>query len=129
VSDDRRRLHAIAATYVYAFRAAAARQPIDLDWQPCWVDSPSPQQAAAIAYRTSADHRHALRIQLASAAAVHRDAHLAKYTLACFDAVERDPEFEQIYLAAAAYLGAWWHHHDRMRMNATDQLASAKLSA
>jgi hypothetical protein len=33
---------------------------------------------------------------------------LAKYTMACLIAVDRDPEESALYLAAAAYLGAWW---------------------
>ena len=46
--------------------------------------------------------------RLATTAAVHPDAHLAKYTLACFDAAHADPPATRLYLAAAAFLGAWW---------------------
>ena len=46
--------------------------------------------------------------RLASRAAVLEDAHLAKYTLACFDAARDDPEAGRLYLAGAAHLGAWW---------------------
>ncbi len=46
--------------------------------------------------------------ELASAAARHDDAHLAKFTLACIHAAEADPDFEGLYLDAAAYLVQWW---------------------
>ena len=45
---------------------------------------------------------------LATRAALHPDAHLAKYTLACADAAAADPHQRRLYLAAAAYLSAWW---------------------
>jgi hypothetical protein len=45
---------------------------------------------------------------LASRASRHFDAHLVKYTLACFDAADRDPEMAQLYLTAAMYLADWW---------------------
>ena len=40
--------------------------------------------------------------RLVTFAAVHRDAHLAKYTLACLDATRDDPGAGRLYLAAAA---------------------------
>ena len=45
---------------------------------------------------------------LATEAALHHDAHLAKYTLACFDAAANDRKTAPLFIAAAAYLGAWW---------------------
>ncbi len=128
VSENPRRLYAIAATYVYAFRAATARVAINVEFEPESDEHHAPRRAAAKAFRASVQERPALRTQLASSAAAHRDAHLAKYTLACFDAAERDPAFEQIYLAAAAYLGAWWQQRDEARVHVTHS-ASAKLSA
>ena len=50
--------------------------------------------------------------ELAARAASHEDAHLAKYTLACFDAAAGNPRRRRLYLAAAAYLGAWWAGRD-----------------
>lgn len=46
--------------------------------------------------------------ELATAAAQHDDAHLAKFTLACIHAAGADPEFEGLYLDAAAFLVQWW---------------------
>lgn len=46
--------------------------------------------------------------ELATAASLHHDAHLVKYTLACFDAAAADPEQRSLYLAAASALAAWW---------------------
>jgi len=48
--------------------------------------------------------------ELALAAALHEDAHLVKFTLACIDAATADPEFEGLYLDAAAHLVQWWRH-------------------
>jgi hypothetical protein len=48
------------------------------------------------------------RALLASRASKHFDAHLVKYTLACFDAADRDPEMAQLYLTAATHLADWW---------------------
>jgi hypothetical protein len=45
---------------------------------------------------------------LAANASRHHDAHLVKYTLACFDAADADPAHRHLYLAAAASLAAWW---------------------
>jgi hypothetical protein len=45
---------------------------------------------------------------LATRASLHGDAHRVKYTLACLDAIATDPGHEALYLAAAAYLSAWW---------------------
>ena len=45
---------------------------------------------------------------LATNAALHHDAHLVKYTLACFDAAEADPPQRRLYLAAAASLAGYW---------------------
>ena len=46
--------------------------------------------------------------ELATRAALHHDAHLVKYTLACFDAATADPGRRRLYLSAAASLSAWW---------------------
>jgi hypothetical protein len=123
VSRAPRRLCAIAATYVYAFRATMSNVAIDLEWQPEPIgrdarQDDTPQTRAAVAFHTPHSERQALRTQLANFAATHRDAHLAKYTLACFDASVRDPEFRRHYLAAAAYLGAWWRVRDALRTSA-----------
>ena len=50
--------------------------------------------------------------RVATVAALHRDAHLAKYTLACLDAGRDDPAAGRLFLAAAAYLAAWWRRAD-----------------
>jgi hypothetical protein len=64
--------------------------------------------AAAVAYHAAGDHHRSLRTQLIECAAAHADAHLVKYTMACLTACDRDPDESSLYLAAAAYLGAWW---------------------
>jgi hypothetical protein len=120
VSSDPRRLCAIAATYVYAFRATMSKVAIEIDWRPDAIrrderKDDTPQTAAAIAFHVAENEQPMLRTQLANDAAKHRDAHLAKYTIACFDAASRDPGFTRHYLAAAAYLGAWWRNHDSLR--------------
>lgn len=113
VAGDRRAAIRVAATHVLGFRATL--RPADLDPSRPMPPPPpgaaltgaSPEEAASIAFHTPAVKRAALRAALVARAAAHPDAHLAKYTLACFDAA-RDREAEPLYLAAAAYLGAWW---------------------
>lgn len=46
--------------------------------------------------------------ELATAAALHEDAHLVKHTLAAWHAATDDPAYEGLYRTAAARLVAWW---------------------
>ncbi len=111
---------AMASAEIYAFRATMSG--IALDYQ--WIPEPprhrelaiaTPQEAASIAFHATVHSRRGLHSELATFAATHRDAHLAKYTLACFDAAACDPECSSLYFAAAAYLGAWWRERDLAR--------------
>lgn len=113
--SDPRRAVAVAATYVVGFRAALARRPLDAAYAPerpslTWRDAldTAPPVAAAAVWHAPATDLAALTSTLATRAALHRDAHLAKYTLACVDAAAADPEQRRLYLAAAASLSAWW---------------------
>jgi hypothetical protein len=106
---------AIAATYVVAFRAAEGAHPITVDWEPERTDvapfdalDAEPAVAAGAVFHATDENLGALVPELAARAGSHDDAHLAKYTLACFDAAAGDPARTRLYLAAAAYLGAWW---------------------
>jgi hypothetical protein len=106
---------AIAATYVVGFRAAQSSRNIDMDRPPertpvgarDGLDA-DPETAAGAVFHASDAERAAIVPELAARAGSHEDAHLAKYTLACFDAAARDPARRNLYLAAAAYLGACW---------------------
>jgi len=106
---------ATAATYVVAFRAAQSSGDVDIDWQPDRtaatpadaIDA-DPETAASAVYHASDDELATIVGEVAARAATHRDAHVAKYTLACLDAAADDPPQRRLYLAAAAYLGAWW---------------------
>jgi hypothetical protein len=106
---------AVAATFVLGFRSTQGTVAVDPDLVPEPVGTDplgalegSPAEAAACAWHATAEQRPAVVARLASWAAAHQDAHLAKYTLACFDAARDDPEPTGIYLAAAAHLNAWW---------------------
>jgi len=107
---------AVAATYVLAFRSIHGRVALDPAWQPNEPTSTnvlaalgsSPEGAAAAVWHAAPSERASIIARLATRAAAHHDAHLVKYTLACFDAAHVDPAAERLYLAAAAYLGAWW---------------------
>lgn len=110
----------VAATHSLGFRSTMGKVRLDLDWRPERIASAklhdgSPSEAAAAAYHWPADDRGRLRSILATRAATHEDAHLAKYTLACFDAAGADPEEAALHLAAAACLGAWWDAHPGVR--------------
>jgi hypothetical protein len=85
---------AVAATYVLGFRATLGT--VALDPAAALPPPPLPTPGARIT-------------QLATAAALHRDAHFAKYVLACFDASARDPSATDLYLAAAERLASYWH--------------------
>jgi hypothetical protein len=106
---------AIAATYVAGFRAAEAAHDVDLDRVPERVDldvvaalDADPSDAAAAAFHADDTGIARLRTELAARNGAHEDAHLAKYTLACIQAAERDPESRNLYFAAASHLTAWW---------------------
>jgi hypothetical protein len=108
-ASDHRALIAVAATEVLAFRATEGSMDID-DHRTFAADEIGID--ASIAFHTAPAERNALITKMATNAACHHDAHLAKYTVACFDAAERDPEAARLFLAATAYLGAWWRQHD-----------------
>jgi hypothetical protein len=107
---------AVAATYVLAFRSIQGGVALDPAWQPIKPTSTNlvaalgagPEEAAAAVWHAAPSERALIIARLATSAAAHHDAHLAKYTLACFDAAHVDPAAASLYLAAAAYLGAWW---------------------
>ncbi len=118
-ASDPQRAVDVAATYVLGYRATQSSGPIDPSWEP---DPPrrfvgevthlDPSAAAATAWHAKPNRRADITQQLIDHAAPHHDAHLAKYTLACIDAATQDPANVRLYLAAAAYLAAWWQRHD-----------------
>lgn len=80
---------AVAGTQVIGFRASMGSLRLDPDLPVPAIDP--------------------LRIaDLATNASRHSDAHLVKYTLACFDAAAADPEMANLYMAAASRLSSWW---------------------
>jgi hypothetical protein len=113
VAGDRRAAIRVAATHVLGFRATLAKANLNPDQSlprpastvPTGV---SPEEAASVVYCAAPEDAASMRDALVARAVAHHDAHLAKYTLACLDAAARDPEGGPLYLAAAAYLGAWW---------------------
>lgn len=114
---------AVAATYVLGFRATLGRVRLDPGWTP---EPPrtrdlraalggSIDEAVAAAWHARADQVPEVVEALATRASAHHDAHLVKYTLACLDAGRTDPDAAHLYLAAAAYLSAWWRQEDATR--------------
>jgi hypothetical protein len=110
---------AIAATYVVGFRAALAAGPLDPAWAPdtprislaaALIDEPA-AAPAAVWHAPRSTYGEITRV-LATRAAVHEDAHLVKYTLACIDAAAWDASFARLYLAAAARLHGVWAELD-----------------
>jgi hypothetical protein len=103
----------IAATYCLGFRATLGRVRLRHPFAPERRTGSTPPQrqpsaVAAAVFNARADERETIRAQLVERAALHVDAHLVKYTVACLVAAERDPQETALYHAAAAYLGAWW---------------------
>ena len=62
--------------------------------------------AVAEAWHTEEPDR--IERELATYAASHHDAHLAKYTLACLHAAHDDPDAAGLFRAAATRLALWW---------------------
>jgi hypothetical protein len=113
VASDVTRVVRIAATHVLGFRATLGSARLQYPYIPerrtgDTVLQREPVDAAAVAFNAVADECRSIRALLIEHAAAHADSHLAKYTMACLIAVDRDPEESALYLAAAAYLGAWW---------------------
>lgn len=113
--SDKRALMRIAATYALGFRATLGKVAVT-DMAPpksaqASIFNVDPIAAAGAAYHAEAQRLPEIRTALATRAATHADAHLVKYTLAAFEAAARDPGAARLYLAAAAYLGAWWDAH------------------
>jgi len=117
--SDNARTTAIAATYVVAFRAAESSGEVDIDWRPAptsvaprdAIDA-DPETAASAVFHADDELLEAVVPELAAHAASHHDAHLAKYTQACIAAGVADPAARRLYLAAAAYLRAWWSSNE-----------------
>ncbi|MEO5902147.1 MAG: hypothetical protein ABIR68_18720 [Ilumatobacteraceae bacterium] len=107
---------AVAATFVLGLRATLGSVVLDPTWHPERRDDldPStfldagPDGAAAAVWHTSDGELPGFVDRLVTHAALHQDAHLAKYTLACIDATRDDPAAGRLFLAAAAFLGGWW---------------------
>jgi hypothetical protein len=107
---------AVAATYVVGFRAALGQVTISPSFEPeptteqCFPDAidAGRDAAAGWVWHAPSSARDEIQTELASRAAKHHDAHLVKYTLACFDAAAVDRDHERLYLAAAASLSAFW---------------------
>ena len=105
---------AVAATHVVGFRAAMGRERLVGGFAPehpgsddlAGAIADGPDAAAAVAWH----HRDLdlVEAELATRASLHHDAHLVKYTLACFDAAQADAAERRLYLAAAASLSGWW---------------------
>jgi hypothetical protein len=112
---DQRALVRVAATQALGFRATLGAVRLRDEPPPrprrAAYFNVDPIGAAGAVYHAEAREIAGIKTALATRAATHRDAHLAKYTLAAFDAAARDPAAARLFLAAAAYLGAWWDAH------------------
>ena len=114
--SDPRTAVAVAATHVVGFRAALGHNEVRTDYAPehlATIDiaeaiDESREHAASVAWYAAPSDLDDIVTELATRASVHHDAHLAKYTQACFDAADADPDHRRLYLAAAASLSSWW---------------------
>lgn len=111
---------AVAATHVVGFRAALGNRVLDPGYEPALAETTDLAEAITGGQHAAASTVwHAPEAQfddivttLATRAALHPDAHLVKYTLACFDAADADPINRRLYLTAAASLSGWWAQFD-----------------
>ncbi len=117
---DPRRAVAVAATFALGFRATQAAVALDPIWAPerptadqidGFLDAGPDAAAATVWHADSADLPGLMR-RVATHAATHPDAHLAKYTVACLDAARDDPGAGRLFASAAAFLAGWWRRHD-----------------
>ena len=107
---------AVAATHVVGFRSALGQRELQNEFEPerpATSDLPdaimrSRHEAVGVVWHAPEPQLDEIEVELATRAALHHDAHLAKYTLACFDAASADPDNRRLYLAAAASLSSWW---------------------
>lgn len=97
---------AVAATFVLGFRATLSSVPLNPNWRP-----PAGHPSAHI-WNASDDEYPMIVTDILTAAAIHPDAHLAKYCLSCHQAAEADPTSGRLFMAAAAYLVDWWKRAD-----------------
>lgn len=106
---------AVAATHVLGFRTALGSAPLaGLRQRP--RPGPSehldlrdePAVAAATVLAADAAAVAPMLRAVVDLAAIHPDAHLAKYVVACLEAARFDPAGARQHLAAAAHLAAWW---------------------
>lgn len=105
-------LHAIAATHTLALRGVMSRAGLPRAWAPEAFSTAEPDATAAALAAYAAERPYETVVpKLVARAAAHEDGHLVKYTQACLTAAAQDPEARALYLAAAAYLGAWWDAH------------------
>lgn len=117
IASNATRVVRIAATHVLGFRATLGSACLQYPYVPVpqtgdGLLQRDPADAAAVAFNAVGDQRHSIRALLMEHAATHADCHLVKYTVACLTAADRDPQESALYLAAAAYLGAWWDRAD-----------------
>jgi hypothetical protein len=113
VVSDQIRMVRIAATHVLGFRATLGRARLQEPYLPPPRSTEialegEPNDVAALVFHAAAEQLNGIGNELAARAAVHADAHLAKYTMGCLLAAARDPDIAPLYLAAASCLGAWW---------------------
>jgi hypothetical protein len=113
VVSDATRLVRIAATHVLGFRATLGRARLQYPYipgrrMPYIASQGDPADAAALAFNAAGEQRGSIKTLLIERAAGAADSHLAKYTMSCLTAADRDPQESALFLAAAAYLGAWW---------------------
>ncbi|MHB1785435.1 MAG: hypothetical protein ACYCS7_04690 [Acidimicrobiales bacterium] len=109
---------AVAAEYIAAHWVCLASAGFDPKYVPrdqgpvgddLWRSDPG--VVAGAVWSAPEDQLARLQTILATRAGAAHDAHHAKYTLACIRAAAADPPARRLFLAAAAYLGAWWAHH------------------
>ncbi len=103
LTNDPSRAIAVAATFVLGFRATLGKVRLDPEWQPS-----SEHPSASIWHASEAEYK-SLATEVLTAGAIHPDAHLAKYVLACHQAALDDPEAARLFSSAAAYLVDWWN--------------------
>jgi hypothetical protein len=116
LNTQRKRALAASLVWITAYRSVLSRRALDLDWSPEKIGDvslrealhTSPRAAAARVWHAREAELPGIRRALATEASIRNDIHLVKYTRATLDMGSFDPQYQRLYLAAAAHLAAVW---------------------
>jgi hypothetical protein len=131
---DRKLALACSLVWITAYRSVLSDHDLDFNWTPAKLAGSaslvealqtSPTTAAARIWYADPAELPAIKQTLATQASIRTDQHLIKYTRACLDMISFDPQYEHLYLAAAAHLCTIWVK-ERLEANLKNDLLKGR---